>query len=235
MRDATQNTSEQEATSQPLARRSFLKMSGAAVATGVMIGGLDISQAFAARGARYSGPVHLGDGDIGIMNYAYALEQLEARFYSIIVSHPYRGGTARERNVMADLRDHEVAHREFFRRILGPNRILDLAFDFSSVDFRNRASVLTTARNFEDLGVAAYNGAGKLIESSRLLAAAGRIVSVEGRHAAIIRDMIEPLTSYFAGNDVVDALGLDRSWSPRRVLRHAQPYIVPRIDGSDVG
>jgi hypothetical protein len=47
--------------------------------------------------------------------------------------------------------------------------------------------VPTTAKTFEDLGVAAYNGAGKLIKNIDYLKAAGRIVSVEARHAAAAR------------------------------------------------
>ena len=31
----------------------------------------------------------LGSGDIGILNYAYALEQLEAAFYTMVIDSPY--------------------------------------------------------------------------------------------------------------------------------------------------
>ena len=40
---------------------------------------------------------------------------------------------------------------------------------------------------FEDLGVSAYNGAGKLIENADYLLLVGKIVSVEARHASMVR------------------------------------------------
>ena len=33
--------------------------------------------------------VDLGTGDVGILNYAYALEQLEAAFYTQVIATPY--------------------------------------------------------------------------------------------------------------------------------------------------
>jgi hypothetical protein len=106
--------------------------------------------------------VPLGKGDTGILNYAYTLEQLEAAFYIMVTSMPYKGITSEEEVIMEDLRKHEVVHRDFLNAALGKDAIIDLTFDFSSVDFSNRESVLGTAKVFEDLGVAAYNGAGRL-------------------------------------------------------------------------
>ncbi len=61
------------------------------------------------------------------------------------------------------------------------------------VDFGNalksQSSYLELAQTFEDTGVSAYNGAGPELESKEALAAAGTIVQVEGRHAALIRMM----------------------------------------------
>ena len=59
-----------------------------------------------------------------------------------------------------------------------------------------------TARTFEDLGVSAYNGAGQLLTVAANLLTAGKIVSVEARHAAAIRDLLVP--NSFAASDVVD-------------------------------
>jgi hypothetical protein len=89
--------------------------------------------------------------------------------------------------------------------------------------------VLTTARTFEDLGVSAYNGAGQLLSNPQFLAAAGTIVSVEARHAAIIRDILNPLSPAFAGNDVVDAAGLDVARVPSQVLPLAAPFIATPV------
>lgn len=54
------------------------------------------------------------------------------------------------------------------------------------VNFNNRTSVLQTAMSFEDLGVTAYNGAGPLLTSRNFLRVAGRIASVEARHASFL-------------------------------------------------
>ncbi len=171
--------------------------------------------------------VNLGSGDIGILNYAYALEQLEAAFYIQVMSTPYAGMSSKEMEYLAGIKDHEIAHREFFKNALGNKRIGGIITNFSSVNFNSRESVLMTAKAFEDLGVSAYNGAGELLESCNYLTIAGKIVSVEARHAAAIRDLI----SYgsFADSTVVDSMGLDVYRKPPEVLEIASEYIVTKI------
>ncbi|WP_257091280.1 ferritin-like domain-containing protein [Sphingobacterium sp. E70] len=41
--------------------------------------------------------LYFGSGDIAILNYAYALEQLEAAFYIQLVNNPYSGMTDMEK------------------------------------------------------------------------------------------------------------------------------------------
>jgi hypothetical protein len=171
----------------------------------------------------------LGEGDVGVLNYAYALEQLEAAFYTQVLDTPYDGMTEEETSLLTDIRDHEVEHRDFLKSALGDDAIPNLEVDFSAVDFADRASVLGTAMVFEDLGVSAYNGAGKLIEDVAYLAEAGRIVSVEARHAAAIRDLLNPNSVSFAGDDVVDENGLDVVNDPAAVLAAADPFITTEV------
>ena len=130
---------------------------------------------------------------------------------------------------LTDIRDHEVEHRDFLKKALGDKAIGDLEVDFSAVDFTSRASVLGTADVFEDLGVGAYNGAGKLIENPDYLLAAGKIVSVEARHAAAIRDLLNMNSVAFAGDDVVDENGLDVAYEPAVVLGKADPFIKTEV------
>ncbi|RZJ93287.1 MAG: ferritin-like domain-containing protein, partial [Hymenobacter sp.] len=68
--------------------------------------------------------------------------------------------------------------------------------------FSSLSGILMAARTFEDTGVAAYNGAGRYITDNTYLGLAGKIVSVEARHAALIRDMIT--YNSFVANDVVN-------------------------------
>jgi hypothetical protein len=210
-------------------RRRILKWSGAAAAgvavSGVWLPNFGISTALAAE---------LGEGDIGVLNYAYALEQLEAAFYTQVVESMYSGAMEGEEELLTDLRDHEVAHREFLAEALGDKAIPALEVDFSAIDFSDRHSVLETARTFEDLGVGAYNGAGKLLENPDYLLAAGKIVSIEARHAAAIRDLLNMNSVAFAGPDVVDENGLDVAYEPAKVLAAADPFIATEVTAASL-
>ena len=214
---------------QATGRRKFLQWSGLTI--GVLALGCDDDDGDGGPGPRPSG-VDLGTGDTAVLNYAYALEQLEAAFYTTVVGSFYSGATADEQTILTDIKNHEVVHREFFRATLGASRIPDLEVTFAGVNFTDRTSVLTTARTFEDLGVSAYNGAGRLLTSADFLTVAGKIVSVEARHAAAIRDLLEPNTAAFAGDDVVNEQGLDLVRAPNDVLAAADPFIVTTINAS---
>jgi hypothetical protein len=172
--------------------------------------------------------------DFGVLNYAYALEQLEYAFYAAVLQGSYFQGLAAgsdERRVLQDLRDHELAHVDFFNAALGTNAIGDLTPDFSAVDFSSRASVLGTAQAFEDLGVSAYNGAGRYLADPGLLLVAGKIVSVEARHAAAIRDLLSTDPRAFAGDDIVDPdTGLDLARTPSQVLGIAGAFVTDTIE-----
>jgi hypothetical protein len=181
------------------------------------------------------GAVELGTGDIGVLNYAYALEQLEAAFYTQVITTPYSGMTDAEKTILTDIRDHEIIHREFFKTALGDKAIKGLTPDFSTIDFTKRDSVLGAAKLFEDTGVAAYNGAGKLIKNVDYLLLAGKIVSVEARHAAVIRDLLTPKTASFAGDDIVDANGFDKATPPADILAAVKGYVKDTITGASVG
>lgn len=226
-------------------RRAFLKYSGAGIAASAFIFGAceDVSvapdeskNAAAAARTQDHNTVYLGSGDVGILNYAYALEQLEAAFYSSVVAAGAFGSifSEEEQMILKDVEKHEIIHREFFKGALGDSAIRGLTPDFSAVDFSKRDSVLGTAKAFEDLGVAAYNGAGRLLVDVNYLLVAGKIVSVEARHAAAIRDLINPLSMDFSGDDVVDANGLDKAMKPLDVLAAAQSFIKEKIDGSEL-
>lgn len=168
--------------------------------------------------------------DIGIFNYAYALEQLEAAFYTEVVSKFSSNGISdtTERAILTDIRNHEVIHRDFFKTALGSSAIKNLSVSFGTAT-ASRQSVLETARTFEDLGVAAYNGAGKYLANKNNLLVAGKIVSVEARHASVIRDLLDTTGRAFAGDDVVDANGLDRAFEPSSVLAAADPFITTTV------
>ena len=209
-------------------RRHVLKWTG--VAATLAIGGsllpnFGISAALAA---------DLGAGDIGVLNYAYALEQLEAAFYTQVVKTPYEGATKAELRILKDIRDHEVTHRDTLKKALGKKAIPSLEVDFSSIDFTSRKSVLGTADVFENLGVGAYNGAGQLIKNVDYLAVAGSIVSVEARHAATIAELLHGYGKAAAGAGNVDMKGLDAALSPGQVLPKAAPFIKTPVTANSL-
>lgn len=214
-------------------RRTFLQWAG--VTLGVVA--LGCSDDNDDGGTGPAAEVNLGTGDTGVLNYAYALEQLEAAFYTQVIASFYAGAPANEQAILTDIRNHEVIHRDFLKAALGANAIADLQVDFTSINFGDRASVLGAAKTFEDLGVSAYNGAGQLLSDAGNLLAAGKIVSVEARHAAAIRDLLLPKSNApgsFAGDDTVDATtGLEiPERTPAAVLTAADTYVVTTINAS---
>jgi hypothetical protein len=237
-RKSTEPSYVEELAKSAVSRRKFLRVSGIFGASTIVVGSVSGMSGCKKDDNDVNNGVNFGSGDIGVLNYAYALEQLEAAFYTQVVSTPYTGITVLETEYLKDIRDHEIAHREFFKAALGDNAIRNLEVDFSSINFTSRDSVLGTAKAFEDLGVAAYNGAGKLLTSPDYLTLAGKIVSVEARHAALIRDLISngsfsdltSLTALGASN----ANGLDAALPPSEVLAIAGAYLKTKLNASNL-
>lgn len=221
----------------PSTRRSFLKLlgvGGTIVLAPALFQACDSYTPVTGPGMGGGGSASLDlSTDIGILNYAYALEQLEAAFYTAVVgSTTFASLNAEQQAVMTELRNHEVFHREFLKAALGTKAIGSLVFNMTAVaaTLTSGPVILKNAEAFEDLGVSAYNGAGKYLKSADYLTLAGKIVSVEGRHAAAIRDIRDAagVTSAtapgtrFAGDDVVASsgptAGLDVKLEPSAVL-----------------
>jgi rubrerythrin len=223
-------------------RRSFLLKAGLATAsaavlfTGCSPDMIESSTDVASNpaGARTAATnVDLGTGDVAVLNYAYLLEQLEAAFYIQAASSQrfLDRLTASDRRFFLDVRNHEIVHRDFFKAALGANAIPEVSFNFSSINFVNRNQVLATAKTLEDIGVAAYNGAGRFLQSAAFLTLAGKIVSVEARHAAYFREILGYYdrsvldATAFAGDDIIDENGLDLAYTPTQVIALAAPFI----------
>jgi hypothetical protein len=222
-----------------LVRRSFLKFAGAGLAG---VGLLAVSScnkmtdSVNPKGSTHlsaTGAIDIGSGDLGILNYAYALEQLEAAFYTQVVATPFKGIDSGDIQCFKTIRQHEVCHREFFKAALGSNAIPALTPDFSKIDFTSGVSVIATAKAFEDLGVQAYDGAGYLIKNADYLTIAGKIVSVEARHAAYIRNLVK--FGDYAGSDVVDNNGLNKSSTIAEVLAIANTFLKTKVSASNYG
>ena len=213
----------------PIKRRSFFMYAGAtAGATALLLSGCDDDD----ENDDTTGLIDVGASDVGVLNYAYALEQLESAFYAQVVAGSYfAGAPAAEKAIFNDINAHEKIHVDFFRTAItaaAPGMIIKpLDPNFSAINFGDRTSVLAAAKLFEDTGVAAYNGAGRFITMDAYLTLAGKIVSVEARHAALIRDLISNGT--FA--DDLDANALERSKTPQEVATAVNAYLR---DGSKI-
>jgi len=209
-------------------RRSFLQYAGAGAA------GIALVAAGCKKDRGYENPTMNGGvtldfkDDFGVLNYAYALEQLEAAFYVKVASAPPASFTAAQKAYFQDIQFHEIAHREFFKAALTTAAIGSLEVNFSSIDFTSASSVLGTAMAFEDLGVAAYNGAGIRLKNTTYLLLAGKIVSVEARHASYIRDLVSPGT-FASSPQVATDTGLDMAMTPDKVLAIAGAYVKTKI------
>lgn len=224
-------------------RRRFIKMSGLALAgSGVLLACSDDDDLPNPPPPGPGDVFDLGGGDLGILNYALALEQLEAAFYEAVRGGGYYSGAPdNEKQIMDDLYNHEVIHRDFLRAAIleavnGDETMVlpELEFDLSSVDLSSRDSVLATAMALEDTGVGAYNGAGDRIASATYLLIAGKIVSVEARHASAIRSLIDPDSGYFAGDDIIDENGLDVAYDPSEVFEKAGPFITTEFTANEL-
>ncbi|WP_048826116.1 ferritin-like domain-containing protein [Hymenobacter sp. DG25B] len=216
-------------------RRSFFQVAGAAAATSaLLLAGCKDNTV-----TPTEPKLALESGEKGVLTYAYILEQLEAAFYQKVVAAPPTDFSTEEKAIFQQLYEHEVLHREYLGQVLtslGNTPPANLEFSFTTLPLSTRAGVLEAAQQLEDLGVAAYNGAAKLMNTPLLLTALAKISSVEARHAALVRDLLQP--GSFAGADVVatsgDLAGLDDSKTPLQVLVEVNKFSVIQISGAEL-
>ena len=160
-------------------RRAVLKV--AIAGGGLLLGGSAIENVLGATRATPSAAQ-----DRQILNYALLLEYLQATFYDEALAHARLQGELREFAEVVG--DHERAHVAFLKKALGAHARSKPTFTFGRAT-RDSKKFAATAAVLEDAGVAAYNGqAANLTKAA--LAPAVEIVSVEGRHAAWIRDIV---------------------------------------------
>lgn len=180
-----------------------------------------------------------------VLRYAAALEELEGAFYDEVVRRITSGSLtlpAAEATLIQEQQQNELAHRVFFRQALSTNLIQPTPNFAAAGNLNDRVTALTVLRNFCDTGVSAYNGSGRYLSAPNLTIA-GKIVSVEARHVAAIRELLQPATAAFAGDDVVSpTTGLDLvnglntqnqsnppTTTPNDVIAVAAPFTTSRL------
>jgi Ferritin-like domain len=187
-----------------------------------------------------------GTGDIKVLNYALALEDLEADLYAQALMRLTNGGVnalgiritglnlnQNQPDVLytREFGKVEVQHRNFLQSALGSQAIPLFKYNFS-MQSQSRQQVLTLIYNAEKLGVGAYLGAIQFLQTETYLQTAGAIQGTEARHTAVIAEIIDslfsetlpvaPLSAEFGGNNN----GLDAPVDPNTVLATVSPFIV---------
>jgi len=190
-------------------RQAFLMRS--TLAAGAAYGAMSATGLISSALAEASG------GDIDILNYALTLEFLETEFYTQAAKR-VKGLSKYESDLTKELRDNEGAHVDALSatiKQLGGKPTAKPMFQFGGA-FASRMAYLKTATVLEDTGVSAYNGAAPMIESVDVLAAAGSIVQVEARHAALIR---------LVRNLPPAPRGFDKASEKQEILAAVKPFI----------
>lgn len=196
-------------------RRSFLKtaaMAGAALSA-AGIGGFGV----AVRAAHADHEEYIPLGDVGILQFAYQLELLEADFYTQGVDSGLFADTFLDQ--VAAIRDHEIAHYEALADTivtLGGEVPATPEFTYPDGVFTDVVAFLELAATFEPVGIGAYQAAAVALESKDVLAAALSIHNAECQHrcAIAIMNLVVP------PNDVV----FEESLPLADVLAAVEPF-----------
>jgi hypothetical protein len=156
-----------------------------------------------------------GGGDIEILNFALTLEYLEADFYQVKGKQVGLSGQAKAyaRQFGAQEQAHVSALAATIKQ-LGGTPVTKPTFVFPATDEK---SFLTLASTLENTGVGAYNAAAPMLQSKKVLAAAGGIVQIEARHAAAINLLI--------GKSPTPNQGFDLPIEKAKVLSAVKPLI----------
>jgi len=212
--------------SSALSRRKFLTYAGVLAGAGMLIASChkDENDSISIP----SDAVDLGSSDQGLLNYAFLIKQLKAAFYTQVIATPFFGMTPTEKGFFTDMRDHEIAQREFLRSYLTTFAIPMLETDFSSVDFGLKSSVYAKAKQFEELSTAGLAGVCKLMSFSDNLLYATKINSVDARHSATVNDFITPGT--FA--EKTDSNGMEQAQDPQTSLETTRKFFKRTITGN---
>ena len=205
-------------------RGAFLKMvggAGAAGALGIFLAacGDDEEEDKAADQGTVTTKV-AGKGDAEIVNYALTLEYLEADFYQQVIA----SGEITDKKIVEaakTIAENEQDHVEALRataEMLGGEVAKKPTTMFDDVLAGGPDKILETAATVENLGAAAYLGEAANITDKEILAAALSIHTVEGRHAALLNQLV--------GKSIVPDGAFAKPASMDEVLKAVKPFIA---------
>ncbi len=222
-------------------RRKFLTTAGVVAAGMLATGMLTPAPALAVTPALKFSNIP-GTGDIKVVNFALALEDLEADLYVQALQRLTTGGTNKLGKKITGLNlspnQPDVAyvkefgvverqHRDLLRATLGSAAITQFKYDFNMQNL-TRKQVVDLIYTAERTGVGAYLGAIPFFQTRTYLQLAGSIQGTEARHTAVIAAVLNRL--FREGLEVAplasDNSGIDRPIQPDVVLAAISPFIV---------
>jgi hypothetical protein len=186
-----------------------------------------------------------GTGDIKVLNYALALEDLEADLYTQANQRFGGGGKNALGTYIPGLNMNdstaavaytyqfsvvEARHRDFLRNALGSAAITPFKYNFG-IQGMTEKQVLNLLYTAEALGTAAYLGAIPYLQTKTYLQIAGSIQGTEARHTATLAAILDqmynqglntaPVTKQYGGSN-----GIEVPIAPDTVLKTVSPFIV---------
>lgn len=213
----------------PSSRRTLLKWGLVSLGTAMLTG---VPKALMAQTGGMKALTFNAD-DVGILNFALLLEELEAAFYPAAIKSG-KITDPKELDYLQALGNHEAAHVKFLRSVLGKNALFqtsDLSLNQPGLTalLSDRTKILNTAVTLEDLGVHAYNGAGPSLTNPTYLLAAGSIVSVEGRHAAGVRALLGRTVTEMDSERLVQNANLQATTNPFKGRAYDELYTPKQV------
>lgn len=237
---------EPSANSQPgVGRRSLLTTAAVAAAGVVAAGVLKPAKSFGVTPAFTFEKSIPGTGDVKVLNYALALEDLEADLYNQALQRLTVGGKNKLGKEIPGMKLGfsnvdvyytykfsivEAEHRNFLRAALGSAAIPQFKYDFNMQNLSRKqvADLLYTA---EATGTGAYLGAIPYLQTKEYLQIAGAIQGTEARHTAVFAEIIDslfheglnvaPVTKQYGGTN-----GIEVPIPPDTVLKAVSGFIV---------
>ncbi|MGB3208261.1 MAG: ferritin-like domain-containing protein [Crinalium sp.] len=203
-------------------RRSLIKLGLVVLGIGMIT---PIPRAWTARKDQGIKSITINDNDLGILNFALLLEEIQSTFYTAVIKSN-KITDSREISYISSLLEHQIEHIKYLRELLGNKAIFksgDLRFNQAGLAAKvsDRTQILNTAVILEDLGVHAYNGIATLIKNPTYLLAISSIVSVEARHAGGVRGLL--------GRTVTES-NRDRAFTKAELVQVLNPFLGRSYD-----
>lgn len=160
-----------------------------------------------------------------VLNYAFEMEELECDFFTrVIQSEVYPHLDAHERSVLSVIAMQDRSHFEaldmarnkygykgatHFETMNAEASRRPRVFTYPGNAFSSRDNILNNAIEIKQNVTWAYHGAVDLVRDPKLLAPAGAIAGVEGRHLVVLRELAgqDPVPTPFEGQVSPQVIG----------------------------